>query len=44
MKFRDYTTFTPSTLGMSRVRSDNVSRWVLAHIRLMLVELIGRRP
>lgn len=44
MNFRDYTTFTPSTLGLSRVKSDNVSRWVLAHIRLMLAELIGRPP
>ena len=44
MKLMDYTTLTPSTLGMRRVRSDNISRWVLAHIRLMLAELIGRRP
>jgi len=40
----DYTILTPSTQGMRRVRSDNFSRWVVAHIRLMLAELMGRRP
>ncbi len=44
IRLMDYTTLTPSTLGMRRVMSDNISRWVLAHIRLMLAELIGRRP
>ena len=44
MKLMDYTTLTPSTLGMRRVSDGNIGCWKLAYIRPMVSALIGRRP